>query len=875
MNTNNEQITDESILPDAKNVRTLEGDILSFTENLPYFAQYLSEQILAGNLDESHYQGAYNYLLEDADILQSDGKRPSLNIICKNNSGEYHQNLSLKVITGVQGINALVPGQALEVCPNLTIVYGSNGSGKSGYIRLMNNVFITKGEKTILPNVHEDNPDAQKAEFQFMTNAGLQNLAFPTDCSAIAFKQFSVFDEKAVHAHLNQKNMFEFRPSGLSYFAELNEAYKKLEDLLANEISSREKKADLTALFDGESIIKTMIGELSAKSSPDAFSELRNFTEEHKTERKQLEAQKAELIALKKDKEINDLLQQRQQLDNLKKRLETTNRYFSAEQLEKALDKIIDCVNKERLAATNNIEQFQVGHLEGIGTPAWREFVLAADNFAKFQDEDGKKLYPSMEDACLLCHQPLSSEAQHLVASYRTFIKSKAEQDSKDAKAGLEQSRVAIEKLDLNLLPDTSTLHKWLIENRPEDLHSLKQIISAFNILKNALLDSIVTKSDVKLVAIQADLNIIDGLTSLIDIKVADLNASDITRQIDTIQRKIVVINHREKLNDHFATVEQRIKDLDWVAKAQKGKAKINKRELTNKEKELSETYFNQAYVNKFNQECKRLNGNFGINISHSGSSGTSYRQLKLKGKQPTDVLSEGEQKVISLADFLSETILSGVNRGMIFDDPVTSLDEERKAQIAERLVDESTERQIIVFTHDLVFVSQLISLCKDSGKTHECHWIEQRNGKPGYISLKNAPSYEKAYKTAEKPNNLYLEARKDSCQATMREMLIQQAFTALRTCYETLVVFGLFQGVVQRFEERVSVDSLTSVHVDQQLKNELLESFWQCCRYMEGHSHSDKYAYKKPKIEDLEAEIKRYDEIRLKIAAYNKAAKK
>lgn len=373
------------------------------------------------------------------------------------------------------------------------------------------------------------------------------------------------------------------------------------------------------------------------------------------------------------------------------------------------------------------------------------------------------------------------------------------------------------------------------------------------------------------LTEVQTDLSVIDAISEIIEQKITTLQEADVTVQIEALNKKIVLLNHREKLLTHYAAVEKAVANYQWVAKAQKAKGKINKRDITNKEKELSNLYFNQAYIDKFNEECRVLNGNFGITINHTGSAGTSYRKLDLKGKLPTEVLSEGEQKVISLADFFSETILSGINKGMVFDDPVTSLDEERKGQIAERLSKESLDRQVIVFTHDLVFVSQLIGCMQDIGQEHLCHWIERRDGKPGYVSLKNAPSYEKAYRNAEKPRGLYSQANKSDCPAATREMLIQQGFTSLRTCYETLVVFEMFNGVVQRFNDRVSVDSLEKVVIDPDLKTELIDNFHLCCRYMEGHSHSDKYGFKKPSLEDLAAEIKRYDELRTKIRKLNK----
>jgi wobble nucleotide-excising tRNase len=110
--------------------------------------------------------------------------------------------------------------------------------------------------------------------------------------------------------------------------------------------------------------------------------------------------------------------------------------------------------------------------------------------------------------------------------------------------------------------------------------------------------------------------------------------------------------------------------------------------------------------------------------------------------------LSEGEQKVISIADFPSEIKHSKVNKGIVFDDPVTSLDDERKATIARRLAEECSERQVVIFTHDLVFVFNMIEYCKQLSKSFNCHWMEKQDGKPGYIHLDNSPSLEKEYRS-------------------------------------------------------------------------------------------------------------------------------
>jgi hypothetical protein len=102
-------------------------------------------------------------------------------------------------------------------------------------------------------------------------------------------------------------------------------------------------------------------------------------------------------------------------------------------------------------------------------------------------------------------------------------------------------------------------------------------------------------------------------------------------------------------------------------------------------------------------------------------------------------------------------------------------------------------------------------------------------------------------------------------------EEKIRQGFAALRTSYEALVVYDFFSGVVQRFLERVSIDSMNSICLDRDIRDEIMDGFGLCCRYMEGHSHSDKYAYKKPEVENLLEEIQRFDAIKKRIKDYKK----
>lgn len=78
------------------------------------------------------------------------------------------------------------------------------------------------------------------------------------------------------------------------------------------------------------------------------------------------------------------------------------------------------------------------------------------------------------------------------------------------------------------------------------------------------------------------------------------------------------------------------------------------------------------------------------------------------------EILSEGEQRAIAIGSFLAELQLANHSGGIVFDDPVTSLDHDRREAVAKRIVEESASgRQVIVFTHDVLFLESLSRISK------------------------------------------------------------------------------------------------------------------------------------------------------------------
>jgi hypothetical protein len=863
-----------SVIPASMSkLETLETQVKGFADGLPYWAKYLAEKILSGGtISDDNIDTSYSYLLEEL-RLNPETKNPEI-VITHNagNSGDYKLDLLLSKLENIEGVNALSENQTIEFSPNLTIIYGANGSGKSGYVRLFKKAFYSKSPEEILPNIHiASGHKPINAKLTFSSNSTDISLDYPVNENSAEFEQFSVFDGESVLKHLTERNKFEFRPAGLSFFADYTDAIIRIEQKLNSDITA--KKAgytanDLTGLFDGESEIKALIENLSASTKIENLIKYTPFSEEDKIEKGKIQKQYDELLLASKgkEKEITHLENIKKQLGENKQKLEDLNQYFATKYLGKIKNAITDCLSKEATAKSEGIEKFKTDKIEKIGTEEWKNFIVAAEAFAINQKSENA-VYPEKGDNCLLCHQPLSENAEELIANYWAFIKSVAEENVRTAQEALNEIKQAFEKLNFDVFPDENTLTVWFTEKYPKELESIKKKLSDQKTLSENIISDIKNKTANSRTEINISVAEYTTIDAAIDASIKVFQEDEQSQELEKLLKAKTYLEHKEKLNIHFSKFESYVNNQAWIKKA--GKANFAKRKITDTEKALSDKYFNQKYIDAFNDECNRLNGSFGIEISHTGSAGKSYRQLKLKGRNPNAILSEGEQKVIAIADFIAEMQLSEVNRGIIFDDPVTSLDEKRKSEIAKRLAIESILKQVIIFTHDLVFVSSLMGHCKGLGIENDCHWIENIEGnQPGIIWLRNTPSFEKDYKTSGKAQKYYEEAKKSPPES--REDKIKNGFAALRTSYEAQVVFGLFKGVVQRFEERVSVDSLKNVFFSVDIRDELLDSFYQCCRYMEGHSHSDKYAYKKPNLENLDEEIKRFNLIKKKISEAN-----
>ena len=171
---------------------------------------------------------------------------------------------------------------------------------------------------------------------------------------------------------------------------------------------------------------------------------------------------------------------------------------------------------------------------------------------------------------------------------------------------------------------------------------------------------------------------------------------------------------------------------------------------ITQKASDLTERLVTGALRQQFQDEVRALRIDYaGVQLKRQSSrSGVPRFQVKFIRREDAPVgrvLSEGEFRAVALAAFLAELATGGGNSGIIFDDPVSSLDNEHRTEVAERLVREARYRQVIIFTHDIAFLLLIDRVCVEQGEPKPTYRTISRGTEQIGICRSEAPYHARA----------------------------------------------------------------------------------------------------------------------------------
>ena len=147
------------------------------------------------------------------------------------------------------------------------------------------------------------------------------------------------------------------------------------------------------------------------------------------------------------------------------------------------------------------------------------------------------------------------------------------------------------------------------------------------------------------------------------------------------------------------------------------GISKLNTKSLSTKLSEANKELICDTFSKNLILELKSLKKDYlPVSINFSVDKGISKLQQGLQNSfSISEILSEGELKAISLAEFIAEVNLNPINAPVIFDDPVNSLDHSIIDLVAKRLIKLSSTRQVIIFTHSLILFNAIFALLEQN----------------------------------------------------------------------------------------------------------------------------------------------------------------
>lgn len=792
--------------------------------------------------------------------------------------GGEHQPIILKGIANVQNINRLTPRAGMNFCPKaLTVIYGRNGSGKSGFVRILRTACRTRIEAAaklkVLGNVYGPVSGPQTADIIVDAGDGDTPIQWTSGMPASPqLMQVAVFDSLAAQLYVDGGSQIRFLPFGLALPHRLNSVClllkQKLEDEKAVVVGN---KIALTAIAfpqRRETSAQTFDAGLSKETTDAAVDAACAFDEAHQ---KRLEEITTILAA--GSAASTDLSALVHWLERVKAECATAETSLSDAALEKLRQLHQAAVAAQSAAEVSATALFTDDPLPGIGSESWRVLWSAARDYSVAEAYPGRSFPVITADdgsdaACVLCQQPLTPVGADRMQRFQTYM-----EDALGTAA--RETRSAVDKA-METLPALAVFESEDFADRLEQIRKRdEQLATALEQIRDAALqrhehaiaslNGISSPAPLKLDPLNVGINaLVEKLNGELEALFKAQNAEERealnAEKAELEDRKILAAN-REKLITRRSLM---------IANAAFDKAleEVQTRAITQKANELVETHLTQAVVSRFDVERERFDiSHLKVGLSRkSGQTKAEFEidpQTKLT-KLTSEILSEGEQRALALAGFLTEVALTDGSGPIIIDDPVSSLDRDRGLKVARRLAEEATQRQVVVFTHDIIFFNELCREAEDQGIEPVTVALFSDKNAAGKIDA--AGMVWKGLKVAKRIGRIKNDAaplgKLYENSPTDYEIQVKNLYGRLRDTYERTVEEIIFRDIVQRGSDVVMTQNLRYVTLSDEL----------ALRFHEGMTRANTFSHDNPASDTVS--VPTPDEFRADVAALEELIK-
>lgn len=821
------------------------------------FIQLLQENKL-GSSDQSHNQD------------ENKSSQPSTQSVPTPN----HQWLTIKKITHVKGVNALIPNQAIMFSQACTIIFGLNGTGKSGYFRIIHELAGGAKHKSILNNIHgQENGLEVDVEYSLDGTSQTYKWQDKHQRGISPFNTIKVFDSEYLPLFLNEReSSVNIEPLGLNLFHVITSVMDEFKDRLERLQQEQEnKKPDLQSLLDllhsQDFKYLLQLADLSA-SDKQLLENNTTITKEELEKLDKLKQQKLDLSKKNTDDTKKVLVQERTEVDSLKNHL--TNVKTSLESQTKQTSRVIvDYVDKKK-ARDNRAKQFElIRNVPSRESEEWYSFIKAANEYGMQIDQQTF----SSDKICLYCHQPLSNEALTLIKTYSRYLSDQSQKSFSTASDNIATLQKTLENVNPSF--DISENLKTILTDTKttdgQDLYTLVNQILKEAKKQKANLSEVLNKKGRIRDTYSLDLMTVDTILSNLSTQrtktINELGESEAKKQnsIVKIEAKIGILEDKKnismwktKIEDYFA-INTKSQKYESVLRT------INTRGVTELGSKAHEELLTDSIRKSFENMLKALGKDVEVTLEKTGAGkGTVRTCLKILGNDVQAILSDGEQKAVCLALFLGEIESLQGSTPVVFDDPVTSVDHEVADLLAKKLLQISKTRQVVIFTHNKLFYDSLYYWGGDlkDDQNRKTHHVCKNYVQGGCNNLGcHVYTYTADRESKERTGRIY-ERQNESCK-----YFIDKAGKEMKGTYTISSVSGYLksaieyyidekilnsQGLLKDRRRKITIqwDEIKKINIEK-TKIDKLKEYWD--QLSDRGSHSTQNSHENPlKAENL-----------------------
>jgi virulence-associated protein VapD/uncharacterized membrane-anchored protein YhcB (DUF1043 family) len=505
--------------------------------------------------------------------------------------------------------------------------------------------------------------------------------------------------------------------------------------------------------------------------------------------------------------------------------------------------------------------------LPGAGETAWQLLYNAAKEYATTLAYPGRP-FPYTEDGsrCVLCMQPLIDEGKNRFTRFKKFMEQEAKKKYEVASKALDQ---AIEELNQLRTPSPEMYQGIVgdIRNLDEKLaDSVNDYFPQMVLRAQAMKKVLAGDQEVSAPAAKPTPHgALSKLAEKLEKDALELDKATKPEGVEKLKSEKTEYMARKRFAQEKNGIFKLFEQLKLLHKYDQCLSSIDMGIVTRKGKAVISGALTPPFKKAVSTELKALGASdLPLNVKPSARKGETLHQLELEGAQPlsktnlTDILSEGEQRVVAMAGFLAELSLAGHTCPIVFDDPVTSLDHLYREKIAARLVAEATKRQVLVFTHDIAFLLELQHKAGEQGSVFfTSQTVARQNGVVG-VSASQLPWHAMSVKERLKViRDRLLDCRPlhltDVARYNDNAAMI---YALLRETWEATVEEKVLYGTILRHGSEVKTQQLRYVNVTTEQYRQIHVGMGKCSTWMYGHDKSKALSVNRPGPSEVEQDI-------------------